>query len=386
METQIIHVVPAVSNESSGVTYATTRLCDSLVDLGLNVSLVAMEWGPIERPPEFLRTFPVGLGPRRLGRSPGMLRWLMDQADARRLGVIHNHGMWQMNSIYPARVSRKHGVPLIVSPHGSWSEWAMSSGSIAKKPFWHLLQRPAMLRATCFHVTSETEYAEVRNLGFTQPIAVVPIGIDIPPLRKERLSSDRTLLFLGRINPKKGLDLLLSAWGAVQARFPEWRLRIVGSDEGYYGSSGYMSELKSLAAALGLQRIEFSGALHGAAKWQAYADSDLFVLPTYSENFGLSIAEALASGTPALVSKGAPWSGLDARRAGRWIDIGVDPLVAGLEDLLQREPRELRDMGINGRTWMTEAYSWRTIGQRMAELYHWLARGSAGVPSFVITS
>jgi glycosyltransferase involved in cell wall biosynthesis len=110
------------------------------------------------------------------------------------------------------------------------------------------------------------------------------------------------------------------------------------------------------------------------------------VLPTYSENFGMSIAEALASGTPALVSKGAPWSGLEARRAGRWIDIGVDPLVAGLEDLLQREPRELRDMGINGRTWMTEAYSWRTIGQRMAELYHWLARGSAGVPSFVITS
>ena len=382
----IIHVVPAITEESSGPSYSVVRLCESLIEEGSQVALAAMDWAPIARPPACLRAFPVGVGPRRLGRSPAMARWLEAQTRSGQVDVLHNHGMWQMNAVYPGRVAARHGTPYVVSPRGTWSAWAMANGSVMKKPFWSLLQRPAVEPATCFHATAESEYEDIRRLGFRQPVAVIPNGIDLPPPMDKTGDGRRTVLFLGRIHPVKGLNILLHAWGAVQSRFPDWRLRIVGSDDGYHGSSGYMAELKSLAAALGLQRIEFSGALHGAAKWQAYADSDLFVLPTYSENFGMSIAEALASGTPALVSKGAPWSGLEARRAGRWIDIGVDPLVAGLEDLLQREPRELRDMGINGRTWMTEAYSWRTIGQRMAEFYHWLARGSAGVPSFVITS
>jgi glycosyltransferase involved in cell wall biosynthesis len=382
----IIHVVPAITEEASGPSYSVVRLCESLLEAGDEVTLAAMDWAPIARPPACLRTFPMGVGPRRLGRSPAMARWLEEQARSGQVAVLHNHGMWQMNAVYPGRTAARYGTPYVVSPRGTWSAWAMANGSVMKKPFWSLLQRPAVEPATCFHATAESEYEDIRRLGFRQPVAVIPNGIDILPPMDKTGDGRRTVLFLGRIHPVKGLDMLLHAWGAVQARFPDWRLRIVGSDDGYHGSSGYMSVLKRLAAALGLQRIEFSGALHGAAKWQAYADSDLFVLPTYSENFGMSIAEALASGTPALVSKGAPWSGLEARRAGRWIDIGVDPLVAGLEDLLQREPRELRDMGINGRTWMTEAYSWRTIGQRMAELYHWLARGSAGVPSFVITS
>ncbi len=382
----IIHVVPAITEEASGPSYSVVRLCESLIEAGDEVTLAAMDWAPIARPPACLRTFPMGVGPRRLGRSPAMARWLEEQARSGQVAVLHNHGMWQMNAVYPGRTAARYGTPYVVSPRGTWSAWAMANGSVMKKPFWSLLQRPAVEPATCFHATAESEYEDIRRLGFRQPVAVIPNGIDILPPMDKTGDGRRTVLFLGRIHPVKGLDMLLHAWGAVQARFPDWRLRIVGSDDGYHGSSGYMSVLKRLAAALGLQRIEFSGALHGAAKWQAYADSDLFVLPTYSENFGMSIAEALASGTPALVSKGAPWSGLEARRAGRWIDIGVDPLVAGLEDLLQREPRELRDMGINGRTWMTEAYSWRTIGQRMAELYHWLARGSAGVPSFVITS
>ena len=382
----IIHVVPAITEESSGPSYSVVRLCESLIEEGSQVALAAMDWAPIARPPACLRAFPVGVGPRRLGRSPAMARWLEAQTRSGQVDVLHNHGMWQMNAVYPGRVAARHGTPYVVSPRGTWSAWAMANGSVMKKPFWSLLQRPAVEPATCFHATAESEYEDIRRLGFRQPVAVIPNGIDLPPPMDKTGDGRRTVLFLGRIHPVKGLNILLHAWGAVQSRFPDWRLRIVGSDDGYHGSSGYMAELKSLAAALGLQRIEFSGALHDAAKWQAYADSDLFVLPTYSENFGMSIAEALASGTPALVSKGAPWSGLDARRAGRWIDIGVDPLVAGLEDLLQREPRELRDMGINGRTWMTEAYSWRTIGQRMAEFYHWLARGSAGVPSFVITS
>jgi len=381
----VVHVVPAITEEASGPSYSVVRLCESLVEAGGQVTLAAMDWAPIANPPSVLRTFPMGSGPRRLGRSPSMARWLEEQARSGRISVLHNHGMWQMNAVYPGRVASRHGTPYMVSPRGTWSEWAMSNGSWLKRPFWHVVQRPSVDRVTCFHATAESEYEDIRRLGFRQPVAVIPNGVDIPPPIVKVEGRSRTLLFLGRIHPKKGLDLLLPAWGAVQARFPDWRLRIVGSDEGYHGSSGYMAELKALAATLGLQRIEFSGALHGAAKWQAYADADLFVLPTYSENFGMSVAEALASATPAIVSRGAPWAGLTERRAGLWVDIGVDPLVAGLEDLLHRGPVELREMGRNGRGWMTASYSWRAIGQQMAEVYRWLTGTSSIRPVVVIS-
>jgi len=381
----IIHVVPAITEEASGPSYSVVRLCESLIEAGDEVTLAAMDWAPIARPPACLRTFPMGVGPRRLGRSPAMARWLEEQARSGQVDVLHNHGMWQMNAVYPGRTAARYGTPYVVSPRGTWSAWAMANGSVMKKPFWSLLQRPAVEPATCFHATAESEYEDIRRLGFRQPVAVIPNGIDIPPPMVKTGGGLRTLLFLGRIHPKKGLDLLLRAWGAVQSRSPGWRLRIVGGDDGYHGSSGYLAELKTLAASLGLERVEFSGVLRGMAKWQAYADADLFVLPTHSENFGMSVAEALASGTPSLVSKGAPWSGLEERGAGRWIDIGIDPLVAGLEELLEKGPQQLEEMGRSGRRWMSEDFSWGGIGRQMAEVYRWLTGARSTAPQSVFT-
>jgi len=378
-----INVTPSISEEASGPSYSVVRLCQSLINLGDQVALAAMEWAPIKDPPVFLRTFNIGFGPRRLGRSPDMARWLEYEVIERKVDILHNHGMWQMNAVYPGQVAARHGVPYVVSPRGTWSTWAMANGSVLKKPFWTLIQRPAVESAACFHATAESECEDIRRLGFRQPVAVIPNGVDIPPPMFRTESATRTLLFLGRIHPKKGLDMLLLAWGAVQSRFPEWKLRIVGSDDGYHGASGYLAKLKSLSVSLGLNRIEFSGGLHGMAKWQAYADADLFVLPTHSENFGMSVAEALASGTPALVTKGAPWSGLDEQVAGRWIEIGREPLIAGLEDLLGRDTHEFREMGNNGRNWMIKDFSWLSIGQQMSDLYKWLAKESVEAPSFV---
>jgi glycosyltransferase involved in cell wall biosynthesis len=379
----LIHVVPAITEEASGPSYSVVRLCQSLIESGEDLTLAALDWSPYPSMPEFMKVFPLGIGPRRLGRSPEMSRWLMGEASSGRAEVIHNHGMWQMNAVYPAWAARQGNVQLVYSPRGSLSEWAMRHGSKLKNIFWPVLQRPALRRATCFHATAESEYHDIRRLGFTQPVAVIPNGIDLPIVLPKTFGEQRTLLFLGRIHPKKGLDMLLAAWRVVQECFPRWRLIIAGSDDGFNGSSGYRDELLVLIRSLGVERAEFVGNLYGTEKMQAYRDADLFVLPTYSENFGMTVAESLAAGTPVIVSKGAPWSGMDQNDAGWWIEIGGNPLVACLKDALSRSPAELAAMGENGRAWMERDFLWDGIGAKMAATYRWLCDRSLPVPAWV---
>jgi glycosyltransferase involved in cell wall biosynthesis len=343
----IIHVVPSVAEKASGPTYSVVRLCESLIEHGQQVMLATLDEGPMVHPAAYLRRFEFGLGPQRLGRSPAMKRWLDRELGSGKVEIVHNHSLWMMPNVYPGTAARRYGVPLVVSPRGTLSEWAMRSGSPAKRLFWPLVQRKAVAAAKCLHATSEGEYRDIRRWSFRQPVCIIPNGIDLPPVRPRAGSLPRTLLFMGRIHPIKGLDLLLEAWREVSVRFPDWRLRIIGPDSG-----GYLDKVLQMARRLQLARVVFEGPIYRQAKHEALGDADLFILPSRSENFGVTVAEALAAGTPAIVSRGAPWAGLEANGAGWWCEIGVAPLVACLESALATPPAALREMGRRGRRWM----------------------------------
>lgn len=369
----IIHAVPGVGNEASGPSYSVPRLAAALVDGGHRVQLLTLtgKVGFSLKGVEHLQ-YPKRSYPKRLGRSPELCRALYRHAAG--ADILHNHSLWMMPNVYPGWAARKCHKPLVVSPRGTFSEWARARSKWLKRVVWPLLQRPAITDAACFHATAYSEYEDIRRAGFRQPVCIVPNGVDIldiPSLSLQE-TTRRQLLFIGRIHPTKGLDDLLRAWHAVASKFPDWDLRVVGPDSG-----GYLAKMQALAAVLRVQRVTFSGPLYGKEKLRAYQDAELYVLPTKSENFGMTVAEALAAGTPAIVSKGAPWSELAIRNAGWWIDVGADPLVACLEKALATSPSRLASMGQSGRSWMQEEYSWSRVAEMMIASYEWIINGGS---------
>lgn len=362
-----VHVLAALDIEYAGPSYSVPALCEALIDQGVATTLAVLDWMPSTDVRSYVKRFPLGWGPRKLGRSPAMAKWLIEEARAGRAEILHNHGLWMMPNVYPAWARRRSHCRLVVAPRGTVSPWALKHRWLKKKLFGWLLQYEALERADAFHATAESEYEDLRRLGYRQPVCVLPNGIDIPPSAEKRESERRTLLYLGRIHRKKGIDLLLRAWAVVESRFPNWELVVAGPDDG-----GYLAEYQALAERLGLVRVSFPGALYGEKKLAAYRQASVYVLPTHSENFGMTVAEALAAGTPAIVTKGAPWSGLCEHDSGWWIDIGVDPLVATLEEVLALPESRLRAMGLNGRAWMERDFSWSSIANQMARFYAWL--------------
>jgi glycosyltransferase involved in cell wall biosynthesis len=368
---RVIHVVPAVSEEASGLSYSVVRLCEALIETGMETQLAALDWNPSTRSTPCLTTFPLGRGLRGIGASPQMRRWLVEQVASGRLDLIHSHSLWRMPTVYPGAICRRYSnCRLMVSPRGTLSSWALGFHRIRKTLFWRLLQGPAIRSASCFHATSENEYQQIRKLGFVQPVCILPNGIDVPPLMKAPVGGLRRLLFLGRVHPIKGVTTLMRAWSAIQTRFRDWELHVVGPDD-----NGHLAEVRALATALKLERLVFHGPLFGANKLSAYRSAELFVLPTHSENFGNTVAEALAAGTPVVVTVGAPWSRLPDEGAGWSIEIGLDALVACFETALAASPSQLAHMGSAGRQWMAKEYAWRTIGEQCADTYRWLLEG-----------
>ena len=372
---RVIHVIPAITEEAAGPSYSVPRFCESLIDRGVELELVALGSANTTANLPYLKTFPLGLGPKRLGISPMMRNWLKKEVSSGHADIIHNHSLWMMPNVYPLSAVRGSKCPLVVSPRGTLSKYALNRSAFQKKIFWHFFQASVLREAECFHATAENEYEDIRRLGFKQPVCILPNGIDVPLPYKKVDGNRRQLLFLGRIHPIKGIDNLLHAWAAVEQKFPEWDLHIAGPDNG-----GYMAEMQALAKELKILRINFVGPLFGNDKLQAYRKADLYVLPSHSENFGMTVAESLAAGTPAIVTKGAPWGGMKNQGAGWWIDIGVDPLVACLEEALAMPPEHLAKMGRAGREWMLRDFSWERISIQFLITYRWLLEGGEPPP------
>ena len=277
-----------------------------------------------------------------------------------------------MPNVQAGWAARAAGKPLVVSPRGMLAPAALNFSRIKKKAFWALLQGSVVRQAACLHATSEAEYQEIRSLGLRNPVTVISNGIDVPSWgpTENAPPTERVALSLGRLHPKKGLDRLIRAWALVEAAHPDWRLRIIGSPE-----RGYDGFLRALIVELGLARVTVEGPLYDDEKKTAYRQSELFLLPSLNENFGLTVAEALAASIPVISSKGAPWQRLETEGCGWWIDHGVTPLALAMEQAMAMPRDSLKAMGAQGSAWMLREFSWDRVVAEMLAVYEWLARG-----------
>lgn len=283
--------------------------------------------------------------------------------------VIHDHGVWLPTNHGVAQLSRQMDVRRVVSPRGMLSRWAMNHGRFKKRLAWLAYQRRDLQSATAFHATSDLEADEIRALGLDQPIAVIPNGIEFPPANVQRPApgDSRTMLFLSRIHPKKGLLNLLRAWKLAAPAAP-WRLVIAGPDDG-----GHLAEVRELCSQLELDRqVDFPGPVDDAAKWPLYASADLFVLPSFSENFGLVVAEAMAAGLPVIATTGAPWREVHERGIGWQVAPAVEPLAEAIRAATTLPDHARRQMGLAASQWVRSRFAWEDAAERMLEFYHWL--------------
>jgi len=376
---KLCHVVSHVDEEASGPSYSVPRLCEAIAARGHDVILATLDRGRPHR--QFNEITHQRFRQSRLlspfGDSLSMRRWMSDLA-GHQIEILHSHGLWMMPNVYPAFAAARNRIPYVAAPRGTLDPAALAYSPGRKWAVWRLIQRRALRLAKAMHATSMIEVDHIRAAGLTQPIALLPNGIDIPPIGETPPSARHTLLYLGRLHPKKGLDLLLEAWGALEVAHPNWDLRIVGK-----GSPSYIALLSRMMSTLRLQRVSLEPPLYGDAKTAALAQANLFILPTRGENFGMVVAEALAAGTPVVTTRGAPWKDVERRGCGWWASIDAAGLRRALASALSEPPEMLRQRGLRGRAWMVEEFHWDVIGERTLVFYEWLLKGGRP-PAFVV--
>jgi glycosyltransferase involved in cell wall biosynthesis len=305
-----------------------------------------------------------------------------------KIDILHDNGIWLPHNHRLAELAKTRGIPRIVSTRGMLEPWARRHKQFKKRLAWRLYQRRDLRLACCHHTTGEAEAHNLEKLLLGVPVITVPNGVDVPEEQPptvngevERAISERlrTVLFLGRIYPVKGLPMLIEAWARVRPQ--GWVLRIAGPDEA--GHRKFV-EKAVLAAGLG-EVISFTGPIEPRMKKSAFFDAELLVLPSHSESFGVVVAEALAHGLPVLTTTKTPWSILAQRECGWWVEATVDGISEGLRQATDLEPEARRAMGAKGRALAIEQFGWECVAERILAMYR-LILGKASDSTSIITS
>jgi glycosyltransferase involved in cell wall biosynthesis len=275
--------------------------------------------------------------------------------------LVHINGIWSPQNWGFQKTAQELGIKVVLSPHGMLEPWILADKPWKKKLGLLLYQQKAISKANYLLATAQMEQENILKLGFSNPISIIPNGIDLTEINKlKEIYGTKKVVFLSRIHPKKGIELLLEAWRTNDTK--GWTLEIAGN-----GEAAYIETLRRNAR--DLENVAFVGPQYGEAKWNFLRSADVMVLPTHSENFGIVVAEALAVGVPVITTQGTPWEDLETYECGFWIELSVVNLKRSLEQLMQLSEGEIKAMGENGQRLVRDKYDIKAVAQNMRELY-----------------
>lgn len=319
---------------------------------------------------------PPGNGIVAIAGAMGECRRLIREAAVSGRGqrLIHIHGIWTPPVVAAGLQAIRSGLPFVVSPHGMLLAPALQRHWVRKRVALALAVRRILEAARLVHAASDAEAEAVRSVAPRAKTVTIPFGVELPgqPVA-EQGPRPRTMGYLGRLAAGKNLELLVRAWAAE--RPPGWRLRIAGPDE-----AGLRGRLERLAASLGLREtISIEGPVPRHDVSRFLTELAVFVQPSMSENFGLAVAEALASATPVITTTGTPWEGVSRHRCGWYVPPTEAAIRGAIAEAAALPLDSLAAMGARGAEWMAAEYSWAALGPRfLRELYALPAAGGAG--------
>jgi glycosyltransferase involved in cell wall biosynthesis len=376
---KVLHVIPSLSPREGGPTQALVSIERALASRGVDVQSTATD----DDGPGRTNGKPLG---QALAENGSMRWYFAKQTDfykwapsfsvwiARKVGdydLLHIHALFSFMPVVAARVARRKGVPYVIRPLGTLNRYGLGERRRWLKAMsMKFIEAPILHGAAAIHFTSEAEAAQARGLGIGFKEAIIPLAVE--PARAAPshpqcagLRAAPTLLFLSRLDPKKNLEGLLCAMALLKAEVPSLQLLVAGD-----GAPAYVASLKALAVSLGISdQVTWAGYVEGEAKAAAFEAATIFVLPSFSENFGIAAAEALAAGLPCVLGKGVAIANeVTHAQAG----FAVNPDARSISDALRRiitDKEELAVMSLNARQLALERFSLEAMGAGLEQLY-----------------
>ena len=381
----IAHVTASLSTAGGGVAEVVSQLSSKQLSQGQKVRCLALadsgkkldSWS--KESPE--------LSKNRKG--------LLTVLEEIRPEIVHSHGLWSAPSLVVPVVGRRHKTPWIVSPHGMLDEWALQQGRWKKRIALATFEGRHLRKSACLHALCQAEADSCRMLGLSNPIAVIPNGIDCPEIETEdQTSSVKKLLFLGRVHPKKGLAAAIRAWSDLDDELrKQWTFVIAGWDQ-----QRHTEELVQLCNSRQLNwtsgtkvrdegdLVQFYGPAFGSDKRKLLGNATAFCLPSQSEGLPMSVLEAWSYRLPVIMTSACNLpEGFSADAAADFPGADSSLQSQALRTFLSLDPATLASMGQNGRRLAETTFSWETVSESFTELYNWCL-GTVPQPSFVSKS
>ena len=380
---KLLIVVPALGLVYGGPSKIAVELAQSLGDLGISVDLVTTNangsvsldvplytW--IAEKSYRIKYFPYwNIGDYKINFS--LTKWLFRYvAD---YDLVHTIAVFSYPVLAAHWACQLHQVPYVMNPQGMLEPWALSYKAGKKRFYYAFLEKPALQRASAIQMLASTEAERIKPLNLKAPLVVIPNGIhrqDFEKLPNPELfyqkfpdTRNKTLIiFLGRIDPKKGLDLLAAAFGKVHAQFPQTHLIIAGPD-----NIGFLPTAKNYFTEAGcFDAVTFIGMLTGSLKYAALAAASIYVAPSYSEGFSMSVLEGMASGLPCIITIGCNFPEAAMAKAAHVVDINAEAIANALMQCLKHS-QQAKAMGNHARQLILEQYTWERIALNLIEVY-----------------